>query len=277
MSLRGIEWPTEITALWSDLPPIEDWTDKLPRQGTWENYSKSKIVRGKHYYTDGSVLDYYDSKKSYMRVPAGLRPFAFDEIDTIVIHHTASDAPLANQASYHVNSHKWPGIAYHLVIDQNRLKQCNDLFSMTFHASSWNTNTVAVCINANLSKRSLTEQERKLLYAAILTVKALIPTIKYIKGHNEVPNNATACPCISMELVRSDIEKIEAQMQSKQIVKESDTAAIAYRCANQTMYLYNMVQGKLPDGKLATPGQIEWAKGMLLKLEPFMRENGLFG
>lgn len=208
MSIRNL---SAITDLPFNVPPIEDVVDQLPRKGTWETYSKAKISHGKYYYKDGSVLDYWDSTKHPIYYPSGFRPdITGEELDMLIVHHTASDAPLVNQANYHVNTHKWPGIAYHVIIDELKIKQTNDLHSMTFHAGGWNTNTIAVCINADLSKREITSRERELLYAAILSVKAAVPTIKTIKGHNEL--NSTACPCIDMDQVRMDIQTLEQKM-----------------------------------------------------------------
>lgn len=265
MSLRRIQLPTEITALWSDIPPIEDVYDILPRNGTWEEYPKWKIVRGRYHWSDGSVTSYSENKKPVI-IPSGLRPFDFDEIDTIVVHHTASNGALVNQANYHLNHHKWPGLSYHLIIDEGRLKQVNDLLSMTFHAGGWNTNTVAVCINADLSKRAITDWERKLLYAAILTVKKLIPTIKYVRGHNEIPENKTACPCIDMEQVRIDIGKLELQIKST-----TNPDHIMNNCrksASQHTYLFNEYM-KDPEGK-------KWLEPYLLRMHQITDEMGMY-
>lgn len=243
MSIRNL---TVITALPFNVPPIEDVTDQLPRRGSWETYSKAVITHGKYYYKNGLVLDYWDESKGPLYFPKGFRPEATkEEIDTIVIHHTASNAPLANQANYHVNTHKWPGIAYHVVIDEQKIKQTNDLHSMTFHSGGWNTNTIAVCINADLSKREMTSRERELLYAAILSVKAAVPTITQIVGHNEL--NDTACPCTSMEQIRRDVATLEQKMKQTN-TWEAKVKRVA-DLVNQINYMTNLIKKGPNDGE----------------------------
>lgn len=237
MSLRNIKIPSEIMALWSNIPQIEDVTDQLPKvpNMTWDTYKKKKVVKG------------VDTGEW---VTGPRKP---EEIDTIVIHHTASDAPLKNQAKYHVDHQKWPGIGYHLAIDEGRIKQCNDLLSMTFHASGNNTYTVSIVVNADLSKREMTSQERELLYAAILTVKRLLP-IKHIVGHNELC--PTACPCTSMNQIRKDIEYLEmrlVEMQSREYRLQKVNAIARrivdlYKKAEDTSFEYSDVAlAKLED------------------------------
>lgn len=193
-----------------------------------------------------------------------------DSIRRIVIHHTASEAPLYNQSSYHVNTHGWAGLSYHFIISGGRINQVNELEDITFHAASNNMDTVAICIHGDLSKREMTSQERELLYAAILTVKSLC-TIDQVIGHNEV--NATSCPCTSLNKIRDDLQTIQNQMEYAK--SDENAKAVAFSIGNQILYLCNMLNGKMSDGSEATPGQKTWAKAVLLDLAPFMREKGL--
>lgn len=188
-----------------------------------------------------------------------------DTIKRIVIHHTASESPLWNQSSYHVNSHQWRGLSYHLIISGGRINQVNSLEDVTFHAAANNYDTVAICIHGDLSKREMTSQERELLYAAILTVKSVC-NIEQIIGHGEV--NATSCPCTSVNQIREDVQKLEQQIEY--LKSEEHAKATAFSIANQILYLANMV-----NGADATPGNKVWAQAMLLELAPFMKSKGL--
>ena len=175
--------------------PIIDITASLPRKASWESLKKEYVVKG--------VWDHKTWHTGF-RKP--------EDIDTIVIHHSGPpNGTLASHAKYHAG--KWgAGLAYHISIDQGQIKQCNDLLSFTYHAKGNNTYTVAIEVNRNITEdNDLTDEERNLLYAAILTVKSLLP-IKYIRGHKEMPTCATACPVTSMDRIRKDIAAIEAKM-----------------------------------------------------------------
>lgn len=193
-----------------------------------------------------------------------------DTIRRIVIHHTASEAPLYNQGLYHVNTHGWAGLSYHLIISAGRINQVNSLEDVTFHAAANNYDTVAICIHGDLSKREMTSQERELLYAAILTVKSVC-TIESVIGHGEV--NATSCPCTSMSRIIADIQNIEQQIEYMK--SDENAKTVAFKIANQVIYLANLVNGKSSDGSTSTDGNRAWAVAMLLELEPFMRSKGL--
>jgi N-acetylmuramoyl-L-alanine amidase len=158
------------------VPPIEDLTDVLPRH-------KTKV---------------YPMREA-------------EQIDTITVHHFASDAPLINQAAFHVNGHGWPGIGYSMVVWKDKLYQTNDLLSQAYHSKDHNHHSIGIAVLGNLSKRPLTDVERNLLYAGILTSKHHLPSIQRIEGHNE--QGKTACPCTDMNRIRSDIAALEQSMR----------------------------------------------------------------
>lgn len=185
-----------------------------------------------------------------------------ESIRRIIIHHTASEAPLYNQAAYHVNTHGWAGLSYHLIISGGRINKVNSLEDITFHAASNNMDSVAICIHGDLSKRGMTSQERELLYAAILTVKSLC-TIDQVIGHNEV--NATTCPATSMNQIRDDIKTLEMRMQRNSTLEAQMERA--FSVANQSAFMYN--QAKLNDGDGV------WARHWLDEVYSIMKEKGL--
>jgi hypothetical protein len=244
---------------------IEDITDQIPRKGTWEEFPKWKIVRGVYHWKDGTTTKGSVSGKSPVIIPSGFRPFDFDVVDTIVVHHFASEASLENNCLHYYNNTEEPSLPYHMVIDSGRLLQVNDLMSMTFHCGGYNTNTIGISIRGNLKYRPMTERERELLYIGILSIKAAVPTIKYIKGHNEI-NPSTECPCISMDTVREDISKLELHLKATQDpnkVKED-----CFKAINQHIYLYGEYQ-KDPAGH-------KWLETQLLEIHKKMDELGLY-
>lgn len=228
--LDKISLPSQITALWSDIPPIEQ--ANLPKHPTltWEGIEG---VRNE------------------------------DAINAIIIHHTASEAPLVNQAKYHINTHGWPGLSYHIIISGGKILQVNDLRLFTYHASANNGYSVAITIHGDLSKREMTEQERKLLYAAILTVKSLLP-ITRILAHNEV--NPTSCPCTSISRIREDIAKLELTLKSQE--DPAQQRHKMYIATEQHRYLYNQYA--------ADPSANKWIEPYLLKMYEVTKEYGMF-
>jgi hypothetical protein len=235
------------------LPPIEDITDKLPKKAPWEPLRKKYTVKGE-----------WDGKTWH----TGFRNP--EDINTIIIHHSGPpEGTLDSHARYHAD--KWgAGISYHIAIDQGRIKQLNNLLSFTFHAGGHNTYTVGIVINRDLRNGDLTSQERELLYAAILTVKSLLP-IKHILGHNEV--NATACPCTSMNRIRADVAALELELERAKAPEKQQE--LAYRMANQILYLQRMAQhGVDSTGKPVEEGAKKWALAELLKMEKPFREHG---
>lgn len=252
MSLRQLSLHPSLKG---KLPEIIDIVDELPRIKPWEELSKPYRHKGEW---DG--ITYHTG----LRNP--------EDITMITIHHSGPpESSLVNHAKFH--SRKWgAGIAYHIAIDEGRIKQTNNLLSFTYHVGNHNTYSVGIVVNADLSKRPMTSQERELLYGAIMSVKAALP-ITQILGHNEL--GRTSCPATSMNQIRADIMALE-----QKIIFESSAAhskETAFKIANQLMYLYRMAEGKLPDGSASTEGQQKWSQEMLLRLYPFMQENKLFG
>lgn len=198
-----------------------------------------------------------------------------EQITHISVHHSAVEGgTIMGYANYHVNTLGWAHIGYHIVIKEDQIFQVNDLMTFSYHTSSNNSYTIGISVSADFSKREPSEVERTNLYAAILTVMDLfkIP-VDNVMGHNEYPQNNTACPCIDMNKVRNDIRTLQNQM----IYANSDAAAKirAHAIANQILYFCNLSQGKDSYGNPATEGDIQWGKNVLLELEPFMVERGL--
>lgn len=228
------------------LPEIEDITDELPKKQPWET------LQGKKYIVKGE----WDGKTYH----TGLRNP--EDINTIVVHHSGSpEGTLQAHAGSH--SRNWgAGIGYHIAIDNGRIFQVNDLLTFSFHVGGNNTYTVGIEVNRDLSKGELTSQERELLYAAILTVKSLLP-IEHIVGHNEL--NATACPCTSMNQIRDDIKTLEMRMErskSKAARKER-----AYAVVNQATYMYSLI------GK--NDGNEEWSLNWFEDFHQYLKSKDM--
>lgn len=193
------------------------------------------------------------------------------QIQRIIVHHMASEAPLINQANYHINHHGWPGLAYHLVIVKGQVYQTNDLISRTSHAMGANDIGIGIAVLGDLSKRDMTLEERNALYAAILTVRELFPHA-IIQGHNEaskeLANHSTSCPCTNMDRIRKEVLKVE----NEKLNSELDNTP------NATMTRIYAAKGRLDDlYKLATTqGQYQAeAQRKMTQIADMMVQSGI--
>lgn len=244
MSMRNIQMSPYLPF---SVPPIQDITDLLPRKKTWEQLTDRKwVVRGKW---DG---------KTYAK---GFRNP--EDVTCIVVHHSGPpNGTLESHARYHAD--RWGArIAYHICIDKGRIYQTNDLLSMTYHAGNNNTYTIGIEVNRDLTGNDLTDEERRLLYAAILTVKSLFPTINEIKGHRELPTAATSCPQTNEDRIRADIASLWAQMEEQQTYNGTLSASrvLAFATAERVFDLKS---------KLNNPTWGEAARAKLMWLAPAM-------
>lgn len=214
------------------------------------------------------IQDITDTLPSRFPDPEQIR--TSEQITHISIHHSGVEGgTIAGYADYHVNTLKWSHIGYHIVIKGDQLFQTNDLLTFSYHTSSNNHYTIGISISADLTKRPMSDVERNNLYAAILTIIGLfkIP-VENVLGHNEYPDNKTACPATDMQRIRNDIKTIQNQMEYAK--SDENAKAVAFKIANQILYLANLI-----NSTDATDGNKVWARQMLLELEPFMKERGL--
>jgi hypothetical protein len=162
-------------------------------------------------------------------------------LTTIVIHHDAlskassksySDIDFAKRvATSHINSkHNIPQgdptFPYHLWCRNGVVYVCNDLEAFTYGVASNNSYTVHICVSGNYAGLdTLEDRDRNALYAAILMVKSLVPSITTIKGHREI--TPTACPGFDVNQVRNDIAAIESTMKLSSELDNSQNAQTA--------------------------------------------------
>ena len=162
-------------------------------------------------------------------------------LTTIALHHDAiskkssaqyTDIAFAQRiATSHIRSKKNipggdPGFPYHLWIRNGVIYVCNDLEAFTYGVSSNNSYTVHICVSGNYAGvDTLEDRDRNGLYAAILMVKSMVPTITNIKAHREL--DATSCPGYDVEKVREDIQAIETQAATPELNEELDNTANA--------------------------------------------------
>lgn len=123
----------------------------------------------------------------------------------IVIHHTADARPYADLLQiydYHKNKKGWGcGIAYHYIISDGKVYKIHDENDKTAHAYGYNSNSIAVCIHGDFSKKQPNNND---LIIAAKVVRNLCKKYNLEKtdiiGHRDCENNATECPGIYFDL-----------------------------------------------------------------------------
>lgn len=174
---RILTLPQEIVST-LNIPQIEDAVAGLPHhpQKTWASYNVE-----------------------YHRPPQRVESL----LQGIIVHHAASEAPIRNQALYHISAHGWPGIAYTFCIQGGRIFQTNYLDDRTAHASNANDIAFGICVVGDLSKRPITDFEKRAIAGIVLGLRKLYPNL-WVKPHSAVTK--TSCPCTPIEPILDMIE-----------------------------------------------------------------------
>jgi len=119
-----------------------------------------------------------------------------EKINGMVWHHSAIAAPVPVErlAEAFVNNFGWPGLAYHLYVDNNGIAHLAlDLEEMGSHASNDNDHTVGICIAGRFLKGvTPTPGQIDTATAVALALMEEYPQIVNVWAHRDL--SATACP-----------------------------------------------------------------------------------
>lgn len=142
------------------------------------------------------------SKGSYNKRAKGVK-----SITTRVWHHSltklsAGGSNIDSFAEYHVLTNGWPEIAYHFVIDPNKIMNgkaaiyyCVDISKRSYHVGNSNTIGLGICVIGDYR----TEKLSAATLASMNDIrKALIADKigKYDKGHSEMPGYSWKACCV---------------------------------------------------------------------------------
>lgn len=120
-------------------------------------------------------------------------------ITTAIIHHSAccnpsTDKTPAQIANYHVYTHKWPGIGYHFLIDEEgKAYQTNWLSHISYHAQQTNPYSLGICLLGNFTQLTPTNPQLTTTSKLLLKLRKSLPNLHQTKPHNHVVPS-TACP-----------------------------------------------------------------------------------
>lgn len=151
-------------------------------------------------------------------------------IRNIVVHHSATVTGSAEAyANYHVGTLKWPGIGYHIVIEQDgTVKLCNDLDRISYHVGNANSYSVGVSMTGDFSKNEPTTAQWGALYKVLEALRAYLPNAKAVTsviGHQEAPGYASKqCPSLDMDSMRGQLQnktygKVKNKFSNDQAIK----------------------------------------------------------
>ncbi|MCI3922425.1 N-acetylmuramoyl-L-alanine amidase [Paenibacillus sp. TRM 82003] len=216
---------------------------------------------------------------------AGVRPIT--ALSTIVCHHDAiskaasakySDIVLAQRiAQAHIDSKKHhakgdPGFPYDRWIRNGIVYITNDIEPREYGVGNNNGYTVNICVSGRYDNvDSLTDADRKALYAAVVKMQEDLPEDRYLRGHGEIV--PTACPGYDMDVVRAGVVNLQNEIAYRKSAEYMRSQA--YAVANNFQFLYNMANGKDQYGKPVSKEGQDWAVKKLLELLPAVKAAGL--
>lgn len=100
---------------------------------------------------------------------------------TIAIHHSLTSRKLAGSnaegyARYHVDTHGWPSIGYHYVIEADgTIKFCNEINLRTYHVGNRNNYAVGICLSGDFRYEYPTPKQRRLSRLSLSLLRRPIP------------------------------------------------------------------------------------------------------
>ena len=159
-----------------------------------------------------SVPQFRDERDTLTKHPTKKYPTRdVSKITTIIIHHSLTKSGTAKAFSnYHVETHGWPGIGYHFVIEKDGdIVWCNDLETKSYHVGNSNGFCVGICLIGDFRSEEPTDEQMQSLFKLS---KALMVDLNissdFVKWHSEMPGYKTkACPVIGMDDLRIKIKE----------------------------------------------------------------------
>ena len=103
-----------------------------------------------------------DIRESLFRHPR--RTYSYRPLEAIrkvAVHHSLTRTGRTGSiARYHVQTHGWPGIGYHFVIEKDGdLMWCNDLRVKSYHLGQSNYHAVGICLLGDFQEEDLGEKQ----------------------------------------------------------------------------------------------------------------------
>ncbi|MCD8508872.1 MAG: N-acetylmuramoyl-L-alanine amidase [Bacillus sp. (in: Bacteria)] len=145
-----------------------------------------------------------------------------EAISYITVHHSATSSGNAQSfANYHVNYNNWPGIGYHFVILRDgTIQWSNSLTTTSYHTGGRNTGNIGICLVGD-GQFTDVQIERLITLIQHLKMDLSVP-VRRVLGHNEHPDQSTACPSLDMDSIRSQVEAGNGETGTGDETEEGD-------------------------------------------------------
>lgn len=138
-----------------------------------------------------------------------------DDIHYLTIHHTVGwsfenslEENAERIANYHVNSRKWPGIAYHYLIAPNgEIANTNPIEKKSYHAGSWdapgdeNLASIGIALGGDFRVAPPSKPQIAAASALVAELRSRLDNSIQVLPHKRMPGASTVCPGIK------DLEK----------------------------------------------------------------------
>lgn len=122
-------------------------------------------------------------------------------IDTIAVHHSAGSVleSWKSIAAYHIGPERgWAGIGYHIGIKQGRVSYLGGIEKGRACVKELNHRVICVCVAGDYTEIPLAAADKAALTRVVAVLqrwaRASLQRQLRVKGHGEMPGQATACP-----------------------------------------------------------------------------------
>lgn len=131
-------------------------------------------------------------KKYKYRFPNYLTLNNLKLIDSIAIHHTGNDNSIDVNTDYHMDVNDWLWLGYNYYIENDTVYEVRGYKFKGASVAHNNEHILSIAVEGNYNTKIPTQKTLDLLQQLCDYLKAEVPTIKNIGGHNKW--NDTDCP-----------------------------------------------------------------------------------
>lgn len=131
-------------------------------------------------------------------------------VHTIVVHHTAGRRPVTRAGAkremraiqdQHMDARGWSDVGYNYVIDGfGRVWEGRGAYRVGAHTLGHNTNTIGISFMGNYETMKPTRRQLAAYRALLKRLASFGVKPEHIKGHRQMPDQATACPGLHLML-----------------------------------------------------------------------------
>jgi len=143
-----------------------------------------------------------------MRAPKAIVSQDPSDVHTVVVHHTAGKAKylpaavkreLRNIQAQHMDANGWSDIGYNFLSDSRGVVwEGRGLRRVGAHTLGHNTGTIGISFLGNYEIKKLNKKQIKAYNDLLKRLKLRGCAYERVNGHNQMPNQATACPGINI-------------------------------------------------------------------------------